>query len=243
VESGGLPLASNRLLAALHERQISRLLPDLEPVALRLGDILYDTGGPITHVYFPVSGVVSVVAVIGDNEIYETATVGREGMTGLPAFLNGGPPTERAMVQVAGHGFRLPADRFCEHLRADPTLTGVLNSYTQMLIGQLARNVACNRAHNIRQRCARWLLMTADRMSSERFELKQEFLAQMIGVRRASVSEAAGTLADTNSIRYARGVITITDRAGLEQASCGCYQVLRELFHRQLSPPATSAAS
>jgi CRP-like cAMP-binding protein len=156
-------------------------------------------------------------------------------MVGLPVFLGGGPPTDLAMIQIPGHGLRTPAARFAEHLAAEPRLRDVLHAYTQHLLGQLGRNAACNRAHNIRQRCARWLLMTADRMRSNRFDLKQEFLAQMLGVRRASVSEAASALAELNCIRYSRGVITIIDRPALEQASCSCYSVMRKLFDRTLA--------
>jgi CRP-like cAMP-binding protein len=170
-------------------------------VALPTETVLYHPAEPVPAVYFPTVGVVSVVAVVDESDIYEIATVGHEGMVGLPLVLGDGPP----------------------------------HAYTQHLLGQLGRNGACNRAHNIRQRCARWLLMTADRMDSNRFDLKQEFLAQMLGVRRASVSEAASALAELNCISYGRGVITITDRAALEKISCSCYQVMRDLFDRTLS--------
>jgi CRP-like cAMP-binding protein len=225
----------NRVLAALDEQSRQRLEPDLQPVGLATETVLYRPGEHVPAVYFPTVGVVSVVAVVDDHEIYELATVGHEGMVGLPLVLGGGPPTDLAMIQIPGHGLQMPAERFAEHLAAEPRLRAVLHAYTQTMMGQLGRNGACNRAHNIRQRCARWLLMTADRMDSNRFDLKQEFLAQMLGVRRASVSEAASALAELNCISYGRGVITITDRAALEKISCSCYQVMRDLFDRTLS--------
>jgi hypothetical protein len=153
-------------------------------------------------------------------------------MVGLPAVLGGGPPVDRAMVQVKGEGFRLPVERLVAHGRSDETLERVLRAYGLVFVGQVARNGACDRAHTIRRRCARWLLLTADRMRSPRFELKQEFLAQMLNVRRASVSQAAAALAELRCIEYRRGVITIVDRPALEAASCSCYAALNTLFTR-----------
>jgi CRP-like cAMP-binding protein len=225
------------LLAALGTSAPPALTNALQPVDLELGDVLYEIGQPIEHVLFPTLGVVSVISLV-DDEIFESGTVGEEGFVGLPVVLDSGIPDDRATVQVRGHALRLPADQFRAFLAASPQLTRLLQAYSQVFLAQVARNGACSRAHPIRQRCARWLLLTSDRMRSDRFELKQEFLAQMLNVRRASVSEAAIALADLNCITYRRGVIQIVDREALEQASCSCYAVIRDRVDR-LSGPAS----
>ncbi len=221
----------NRLLAAVGPHMLERLAADLEPVELTLGQVLYEVDQPLTHVVFPTLGVVSIVSEV-DGEIFENATVGPEGMVGLPAVLGGGLPVDRGMVQVQGRGFRMPVERFVEHSRSDERMGRTMRTYGQVFVGQVARNGACDRAHTIRRRCARWLLLTSDRMRSDRFELKQEFLAQMLNVRRASVSQAAAALAELRCIEYRRGVITIIDRSALEDASCSCYAAMSSMFDR-----------
>jgi CRP-like cAMP-binding protein len=239
VDGGLNQLRRNRLLASLAAAELARLAEDLELVDLPTEQVLYEPGAPIPFMYFPVSAVASIVALVDERELIEVATVGREGLVGLPAYLGNGRPTERAVAQVPGRAWRVPTDRLLAHTGPEgSSLSDVLKAYTLTFLGQVARNVACNRAHTIRQRCARWLLMTEDRVDSSEFLLKQEFLAQMLGVRRASVSQAAGALAGDNGIRYRRGVITITDRDVLEQSSCSCYAVVRELFSRPLVPVA-----
>jgi hypothetical protein len=223
--------AANRLLAALGEAAHPALMDSLEPVDLRLGDLLYEVGRPIEHVLFPTLGVVSIVSPV-DDEIFESATVGNEGFVGLPVLLDAGIPDDRANVQVAGYGLRLPTDVFRTCVDESPELSRVLRTYSQVFLSQVERNGACDRAHPIRQRCARWLLLTSDRMRSDRFELKQEFLAQMLNVRRASISQAASALAELNCITYRRGVIEIVDRDALERASCSCYGVIRGYLNR-----------
>jgi CRP-like cAMP-binding protein len=224
-------IEANQILAAAGPRTLERLRSDLDAVELPLGRVLYEVDEPLTHVVFPTLGVVSIVSDV-DGEVFENATVGHEGMVGLPAVLGGQPPVDRALVQVSGHGFRLPVEALVAYSRSDERLERVLRTYGQVFVGQVARNGACDRAHTIRRRCARWLLLTSDRMRSARFELKQEFLAQMLNVRRASVSQAAAALAELRCIEYRRGVITIVDRDALEAASCSCYGAMRSLFGR-----------
>jgi CRP-like cAMP-binding protein len=221
----------NQVLAVLPDTVLDRLLGQLEPVDLDTGVVLYEPGMTISHVYFPLLGVVSLVADLGDEQIVEVATIGDEGMVGLPVFLGAGPPTERAAVQVAGTALRMSADQLRQAVTVnDGPLQTALQRFTQATFTQLARNAACNRAHTVRQRCARWLLMTADRMHADAFDLTQEFLAQMLAVRRASVSEVASALADDGGIRYRRGRITILDRDFLQANACGCYRVIRDAF-------------
>ncbi|MFC6062114.1 Crp/Fnr family transcriptional regulator [Streptomyces ochraceiscleroticus] len=250
-------LEDNRLLAALPKRELERLRSGLEPVELKLSDVLYRPGERIEALWFPVRGVVSLLAELDGSDAQpdgsgpesggagpgpdgsgaepgatsvEVATVGDEGVVGLPVFLGVGIPTERAMCQVAGWALRMDADRFRHEIAVvDGAFQQVLHRYTQTMFTQLARNAACNRSHRTRERCARWLLMTADRMHSDEFVLTQEFLARMLTVRRSSVSEVAGALAEEGCIRYRRGTITVLDRPGLEARACSCYRALREV--------------
>ena len=178
--------------------------------------------------HFPLVGVVSVVADLGADQVVETATVGREGMVGISAFLGAGTPTERSLVQVPGDALSMSTQALRAHLTtADGPLTMMLRPFALALFTQVSRNAACDRIHTVRQRAARWLLMTADRMDSPSFELTQHFLAQMLAVRRISVSEVAQALAEDGCITYTRGIITIIDRPGLLSYSCDCYDVIR----------------
>ncbi|MEV5599710.1 Crp/Fnr family transcriptional regulator [Streptomyces sp. NPDC052496] len=234
-------VTGNRILAALPEAERRRLLAHLEPVELSMGDVLYRPGEQIEAVWFPLLGVCSILAEL-DGPAVEVATVGDEGMVGLPVFLGVGSPTERAVVQVAGQGLRMDAGQFRHEIAVlDGQLQQLLQRFTQSMFTQLARNSACNRSHRTRQRCARWLLMTADRMHSDQFDLTQKFLAQMLAVRRSSVSEVAGALAEDGCISYSRGTITILSRAGLESSACSCYRVIREAIDVAF-PPAGDAA-
>lgn len=221
----------NAVLDGLTDDQLAVLLPDLEQVVLPLGQVLQQPGRPVEAVYFPLTGVVSIVAELEHDEIVEAATVGREGMAGLSVFLGAAAPTERALVQVAGEALRMPTDRFqAAAAEVDGPLTLRLRRYTQAMFTQLARNAACNRVHPVSQRAARWLLTTSDRMGSPTFELTQEFLGQMLSVRRQSVSDAARALADDGCIAYTRGTVTIVDRVGLHAHACDCYDVIRRAF-------------
>jgi CRP-like cAMP-binding protein len=219
----------NRILAALPDRELSQLAEELEPVDLTAGAVLYEPGERITYAYFVLIGVVSLVANLESGQIVEVATIGDEGIVGLPVFLGTSLPSERAAVQIPGSALRISADRLRNAIAADhPSLQLILQRYTQTVFTQLARNAACNHAHNTRQRCARWLLMSADRMHADTFDLTQEFLAQMLAVRRASVSEVASALAEDGCIRYSRGRITVLDRHRLEANACDCYHVIRD---------------
>lgn len=223
----------NLLLDALGDDDLAALLAQADQVALPLGQVLHEPGRPVDTVYFPVSGVVSILAEVDRGEVVETATVGREGMVGLAVFLGATATSERAAVQVAGAALRMSTPRFLEAVAAvDGPLTEPLRRYAQAMFTQLARNAACNRVHPVRQRAARWLLSTADRMGSPSFALTQEFLGQMLAVRRQSVSDAARALADDGCIRYTRGAVTILDRDRLRTHSCSCYDVFAAAHYR-----------
>jgi CRP-like cAMP-binding protein len=224
----------NRLLAALPPDEYARLAPSLETVALTLKQQLYASEQPITHLYFPVEGVVSLVQGDLDGQVVEVATVGNEGMVGLPVFLGQESTPGEAFVQIVGAAQRLSAAVFRREVGPGTPLHALLHRYTQALMVQMAQNAACNRLHPIDVRCARWLAMTRDRVPTDTFALTQEFLALMLGTRRAAVSEAAGALQEAGLIRYARGVITILDREGLEAAACACYGIIRTQYERAL---------
>jgi CRP-like cAMP-binding protein len=219
----------NAVLDGLTDDDLTTLLPDLTQVKLGLGDVLHDSGQRVASVYFPIMGVVSVVADLGDDEVVETATIGRESIVGISVYLGADAPTERSLVQVAGQALAMDADAFRAAVAdVDGALTAMLRRSAQALFTLVSRNAACNRVHTVRQRAARWLLMTADRMDALTFDLTQHFLAQMLAVRRTSVSDVARALADDGAITYTRGSITITDRQRLISRSCDCYHVIRE---------------
>jgi CRP-like cAMP-binding protein len=218
----------NAVLAGLDAATLDVVLPDLRETALSSGVVLHEAGQAIQEVHFPLVGVVSIVADLGADQVVETATVGREGMVGIAAFLDSGVPTEQALVQVPGEALTMSAENLRRHFTdVDSALTSMLRRSASALFTQVSRNAACNRVHNVRQRAGRWLLMTADRMDSPSFELTQHFLAQMLAVRRTSVSEVAQSLAEDGCITYSRGVITIVDRPRLRSHACDCYDVIR----------------
>jgi CRP-like cAMP-binding protein len=230
------PPGENHLLAILPREALARLQPHLESVALAFRERLYAPNEPISQVYFPCSAVVSLVLPLDGGAVIEVATVGNEGMLGLPAFLGAGSVPDEAFCQVPGQALRLGAQILRQETAGGGPLHDVLLRYTQGLMNQISQSAACNRAHSIDERCARWLLMTHDRAGRDRFPLTQEFLAQMLGVRRAGVSAAASILQRAGFIRYSRGMMTITDRPGLESAACGCYRIVRDEFERLLRP-------
>lgn len=219
----------NAVLHGLADSDLGPLLPRLTPVGLHLGDVLHAPGELIEVVYFPVLGVVSVVADLGADGAVEVATIGREGVVGMSVYLGAGTPTERSLVQVAGQALTMTVEDFRTSLAdVDGPLAVMLRRSAQTLFTQVSRNAACNRVHTVRQRAARWLLATADRMDAPTFELTQHFLAQMLAVRRTSVSEVARALADDGTISYVRGSITVLDRERLQASACDCYVVVRE---------------
>jgi CRP-like cAMP-binding protein len=186
------------------------------------------------HVYFPLSGVVSLVAVMADGASGEVGVVGNEGMVGLAAFLGGGSMPVRAIVQVAGAALQTPAASFREYLANDGVLRERIERFTQALLTQIAQTAVCNRLHPAEERAARWILMTADRVPGTPFPLTQEFLGQMLGVRRATVTIAAGMLRAAGFIAYHRGTMEVLDREGLEEAACECYGVVKREYQRLL---------
>jgi CRP-like cAMP-binding protein len=226
----------NAVLDGLADDDVTTLLPHLMRVSLALGDVLHEAGQPVECVYFPVSGVVSVVADLGDDQVVETATIGREGIVGTSVFLGAVAPTERSLVQVAGQALQMDADAFRAAITdVDGPLTAMLRRSAQAMFTQVSRNAACNRVHTVRQRAARWLLTTADRMDAPTFDLTQHFLAQMLAVRRTSVGEVAQALADDGAISYTRGSINILDRERLRSSACNCYDVIREATDKALT--------
>ncbi|HEX6909164.1 MAG TPA: Crp/Fnr family transcriptional regulator [Longimicrobium sp.] len=224
----------NRILTALPPDELARIEPALEWVELPLRKVVIDPNRPIRHVYFVEEGVVSMLGVMEDGTAVETATIGREGMVGLPLFLGTDRMAAQAFTQVSGHAYRMEADAFREELARDGTLPVLLGRYTQAILTLVSQNSACNRVHTAEQRCARWLLLTADRAGRETVDLTHLFLSQMLGVRRATVTEIAGGLQARGLIDYSRGRITIVDRAGLVAASCECYRVVLSEFDRLL---------
>lgn len=228
---------TNRILAALPPEDSRRLRPLLEAVDLPTRMPLYEIGEPIEHVYFVYRGVASIMTPMKEGVPVELATVGWEGMVGIPVFLGDEMTPSRAFMQVPGEGVRMESDSFRQFVRGSPTLNHVLLRYTLALMTQMAQNAACNRTHSVEERCARWLLMTQDRVREESFQLTQDFLAQMLGVRRPTVSIAAGILARAGLISYVRGQITILDRCGLQAACCECYGIITKEFERLIGSP------
>lgn len=214
----------NRLLDAMPNKQYLRMLPALEPVTLKFGDILYEPGQTIDVVYFPCTSLVSLLTLVDHHLALEVGMVGREGMVGLPLALGVEVSPFRALVQGAGAALQMKAAHFLKALPLNPQLQYAIQGYTHTLMAQVAQTAACNRFHVVEERLARWLLMTGDRMKSHDFLLTQEFLSHMLGVRRVGVTKAAGELQKRGLIEYSRGSLHIVDRPGLEQASCSCYR-------------------
>ena len=223
----------NLLLRALPRGERERLGAKLEPVGLPFREMLYDAGGPIPHVHFPTNCVLSMLTDV-DGEAVEVATVGNEGMAGLPVFLGTGTIPSRCFVQVPGDALRLGAAALEEEVKGGGPLHDVLLKYTHYLLTQATQSAACNRLHSAEERLCRWLLMMQDRAGSDWFPLTQDFMAQMLGVRRATVSLTASALQHAGLIKYSRGKVTVLNREGLEGASCGCYGVVRKELARLL---------
>jgi CRP-like cAMP-binding protein len=226
---------ANRLLAALPPEDAAWLAPRLERVVLEVGHVLAAPGEPFAHVYFPETAIASVVNRMADGAGVEVGTIGNEGMVGVAAYLDAEASEAETFIQLPGPALRVPAAVITE-AAARPGVRRLFNRYTQAFLTQVAQGAACNRLHHLEARCARWLLMTHDRVGgADGFPLKQEFLALMLGVRRTGVTLAAGALQDAGLIRYRRGGIRVLDRAGLEAASCECYGIVRRTFDRLLA--------
>ena len=229
----------NRLLAALPDAEAARWLPQLELVDMPLGRVLHESGSRLAHVYFPTTSIVSLLYVMEDGASAEIAVVGQEGIVGISLFMGGESTPSRAVVQSAGQGFRLKANLLMQEFnRAGPVLHLLLR-FTQALITQMAQTAVCNRHHSLDQQLCRWLLLSLDRLHSNELVMTQELIANMLGVRREGVTEAAGHLHKAALIRYRRGHITVLDRNGLERRTCECYAVVKKEYDRLL--PATTA--
>jgi CRP-like cAMP-binding protein len=224
----------NHLLAALPAAEFERLAPHLEPVEMRLGDVLYESGGRLQHVYFPTTAILSLHYVMENGSSSEIAGVGNEGVLGISLFMGGNTTPSRAVVQTGGEGFRLKAQLMMQEFNRAGLMQQLLLRYTQALITQMSQTAACNRHHSLVQQLCRWLLLTLDRMPTNELIMTQELVASMLGVRREGVTEAAGKLQQAGVIRYRRGHITVLERAGLESRVCECYEVVKKEFARLL---------
>ncbi len=224
----------NHLLTALPVADYERIASHLELMPMKLGDVLYESGDRLRHVYFPTTCIVSLLYVMEDGASAEIAVVGNEGILGISLFMGGDTTPSRAIVQSAGYAYRLKAELLkTEFGRFGPTMHLLLR-YTQALITQMAQTAVCNRHHSVDQQLCRWLLLSLDRLVGNELSMTQELIANMLGVRREGVTDAAGKLQDAGLIRYSRGKITVLDRPGLEALSCECYQVVKTEFDRLL---------
>jgi len=223
---------ANRILASMPPGDYQRLCDQLERVALKFGQILYEPGKSIQYVYFPVDCLVSLLTAVDKRRTLEVGMVGNEGMAGMPFILGVGISGVRALVQGAGGALRMAAAPFRVEFDRNPAMQQALYRYTYALMAQISQTAACNRFHEAEQRLARWLLMTSDRVGADDFALTQEFLAHMLGLRRVGVTEAASKLKRRKLIDYSRGKLRILDRRGLKRASCTCYEIVNTVFAR-----------
>jgi len=227
----------NRLLAALPQAEYKPLRGRMELVRPRLQEVLYERGARINFVYFPESGTISLLAPLTDGDAVEVGTVGNEGMVGVSVALGSNTSPYRATAQIPGRAFRMRAADFHEAAPPGHPLHELALRYAEALMTQIAQSVACNQVHSVSQRLARWLCVTHDRVGSEEFPLTQEVIAQMLGVRRQTVSEVASELQAARLIEYRLGRVTIANRAALERGACECYRIVREHFDRVLGSP------
>lgn len=225
----------NQILAALPAEEFARLSPHLKLIDMPLGAALYESGDTLRHIYFPTDSIVSLLNIMQDGASAEVAVVGNEGAVGVALFMGGETTPSRAIVQSAGHAYRLAGDQLKREIAHHGELLRILLRYTQALITQMAQTAVCNRHHSVDQQLCRWLLLSLDRLPSSELNMTQELIANMLGVRREGVTVAAGKLQDLEVIRYSRGRITVLDRAKLEQLSCECYEVVRRETDRLMS--------
>jgi len=224
----------NHLLAALPAADYARLFPALEPIPMPLGWAVYESGGRQGHVYFPTTSIVSLLYVMENGSSAEIAVTGNEGLVGIALFMGGQTTSSRAVVQSAGHGYRLKASVLKQEFSRAGALQQLALSYTQALITQMAQTAVCNRLHAVDQQLCRWLLLSMDRLQGHELAMTQELIANMLGVRRQGVTEAARKLQDAGLIHYSRGRITLLNRKGLEKRVCECYEVVRKEYDRLL---------
>jgi CRP-like cAMP-binding protein len=224
----------NHLLGAIPKIEWARFAPHLTPVVLGLGDVLYESGSDQPYVYFPTDSIVSLLYVMADGSSAEIAIVGNEGLVGIALFMGGGTTPSRAVVQSAGHGFRMKGNFIRDEFMCAGAVQDLFLRYTQALVTQMGQTAVCNRHHSVDQQLCRWLLMSLDRLHSNEVTMTQELIANMLGVRREGVTEAAGKLQRAGVIEYRRGRIRVLDRAHLERIACECYEVVRKEFARLL---------
>ncbi|MGI2904018.1 Crp/Fnr family transcriptional regulator [Tolypothrix sp. VBCCA 56010] len=228
------PQAVNRLLAGLPDAEYQRLVPHLKHVQLSLKQVLHEVGEPIEYVYFPLRAIVSLLSTMDDGSMVEVGLVGNDGITGIPPVLGDNIATTTATVQVPDSAMRMKASLLKTEFEQGGSLQSLLLRYIQALYAQVSQGAACNRLHRLDERLARWLLIVCDRIQSNELPLTQEFMSQMLGVRRAGVTEAANSLQQAGLIRYTRGKITILNRQKLEAASCECYEIIKGEYARLL---------
>ena len=226
----------NRILRAVPNDELQVMAPDLTLATFDLNETVYEQDTPIDCVYFPIEASFSVIKLLQDGTAIEVATVGKEGIGGVVAVLNAQTHMARTIVQIPGEAYRMPVERFREHRNRLPRFHEISTRYAQVMYYSLSQAIACNRFHQINERCAKWLLMTNDR-AGKHFPMTHEFLALMLGVNRPTVTLSASTLQDAGLITYQRGVMTILDRPGLEKVSCECYGATRAELHRLLPEP------
>ena len=225
---------ANRLLAALPAKEYTRLLPKLEEISLTYAETIYEYGNIIRHVYFPNGGIVSLLSAVAERSLLEVGIVGSEGFVGLPVFLGVKTSNNRALVQGTGIAMRMKTANFLAECKNGSALPRLLQRYTHSLLMQISQSAACNRFHPIEARLARWLLMTSDRMESDKFQITQEFLSNMLGVRREAVTVSARKLQQNELISYSRGKISILNRKDLETVACKCYFIIKEEYENFL---------
>ncbi|MEJ2013756.1 MAG: Crp/Fnr family transcriptional regulator [Anaerolineales bacterium] len=224
----------NHLLAVLPEAERERLFPHLEPITMPLGRALYESGDRLEHVYFPTTAIVSLLYIMEDGASAEIAVVGNEGIVGIALFMGGETMPNRAVVQSAGHAYRLSGQLLKQEFNRGGALQHLLLRYTLAMLTQMAQTAVCNRHHSVDQQLCRWLLLSLDRLPANELSMTQELIANMLGVRREGVTEAAGKLQKAGLIHYSRGRIKVLDRPGLEARVCECYEVVRQEFDRLL---------
>jgi CRP-like cAMP-binding protein len=227
--------SQNHLLAALPTAEFERLAPHLELAPMPLGEILYEPGGQLLHAYFPTSAIVSLHYVMESGASAESAGVGNEGVVGISLFMGGNTTPSSAVVQTAGHAYRLEGRLLKREFNRGGLMQSLLLRYTQALIAQMIQTAACNRHHSVEEQLCRWLLLTLDRVPAGELVMTQELVASMLGVRREGITQAAGRLQDAGVIRYRRGHIAVIERSGLETRACECYAVVKKELGRLLS--------
>ena len=230
----------NHLLAALPAEIFERISPHLELISMPLGEVLYESGGQLQHVYFPTTAIVSMHYVMENGASAEIAGVGNEGVLGISLFMGGNTTSSLATVQTSGCGYRLKGRLMMEEFNHAGPMMRLMLRYTQALITQISQTAVCNRYHSVEQQLCRWLLLTLDRMTSNELTITQELIASMLGVRREGITETAGNLQRAGLINYRRGHITVLDRSGLESRACECYNVVKKEFHRLLCDTGTA---